>query len=503
MNVNSKLLAWAKNLTFLSCFVTYQALFHRKDFFNKVFKRFELNPRWLLLFSSKSGSRGDLYYDQGNFEKGIRLGQKKGKFGRLQRRRFEEARAPLSFPIYQSVKLDKANKAEPTLYFVTNSLPYTTSGYAIRTENVANMLRGNGISLRVCTRAGYPLSVGRWTSELQSVQRKNGIVRLIPWSFSWDAGKRRQQSVRLLEREARNLNARLIVTTTSFEKASIVSEVARNLEIPWAYEIRGEPEATWLADAAVRRDESSEFFQCSRLKENEAVQKSAAQIFLSHVSKESFEARGVKLSNPVILPNAVNPAIPVNSEEPRHRERMRPADKEEIVVGSISSLVGYEGFDTLIDALALTEDRFRLLLVGSGQEKDALERRAKKLGLQDRISFVGARPHSEIAEWYEKLDIFVLPRKDFLVTRTVTPIKHFEAMVCGVPIVASDLPALREATGGYATFFEAGNARDLAQSLKMVADGHHQAVKARQWAQERTWTNVGEDLIKELWTNEG
>ena len=156
MNVNSKLLAWAKNLTFLSCFVTYQALFHRKDFFNKVFKRFELNPRWLLLFSSKSGSRGDLYYDQGNFEKGIRLGQKKGKFGRLQRRRFEEARAPLSFPIYQSVKLDKANKAEPTLYFVTNSLPYTTSGYAIRTENVASMLQGNGISLRVCTRVGYP-----------------------------------------------------------------------------------------------------------------------------------------------------------------------------------------------------------------------------------------------------------------------------------------------------------------------------------------------------------
>lgn len=97
----------------------------------------------------------------------------------------------------------------------------------------------------------------------------------------------------------------------------------------------------------------------------------------------------------------------------------------------------------------------------------------------------------------------MLPRKDFLVTRTVTPIKHFEAMVRGVPIVASDLPALREATGGHATFFEAGSARDLAKSLKMVADGHHQAVKARQWVQERTWTNVGEDLIKELWTNEG
>ena len=44
----------------------------------------------------------------------------------------------------------------------------------------------------------------------------------------------------------------------------------------------------------------------------------------------------------------------------------------------------------------------------------------------------------------QALDVVVVPRKDFEVTRTVTPQKPAEAMALARPVVASDLPALRE-----------------------------------------------------------
>lgn len=89
--------------------------------------------------------------------------------------------------------------------------------------------------------------VGRWEATSLISQRRQGLVRLIPWTFSWNAWQRRRKAVKLLEEEARDFNAKLIITTTGFENASIASEAARNLNIPWVYEVRGEPESTWLA----------------------------------------------------------------------------------------------------------------------------------------------------------------------------------------------------------------------------------------------------------------
>ena len=141
-----------------------------------------------------------------------------------------------------------------------------------------------------------------------------------------------------------------------------------------------------------------------------------------------------------------------------------------------------------------------MLLVGGGREKTSLEKRVADLGLQDRVRFAGPQPHAEIGEWYKKLDIFVLPRRDHAVTRTVTPIKHFEAMARGIPVVASDLPALREATGGLASYFSAGDANQLSRCLSEVARGKHQARNALLWVKQRTWTNVGGALISDVWT---
>ena len=490
-----------KKINFLLGFVSHEILIHFDEFVEKASLRFGRTGEYWRPLSCRKLKRRSTFYEEGNFTEGIESFSKQNRFfNYFQIARLKEARERLNFPIYPSKEFSKVPRNAPTLYFVTNSFPHTTSGYAVRTEKVAFLLRRNGIPVRVCTRAGYPLVVGRWERETLLNQRKQGIVRLIPWRYCWNVRARRRQAVKLLEREARNCSAQLIITTTSFEKASVASEVARNLNIPWVYEVRGEPEATWLAAPFKNRSKSSEFYSRSRKKEDEAVAKSGAQIFLSEVSQLSFAERGVSLSRPVILPNAFEVDGSLKEETTQLNSSSVFNTADEIVVGSVSSLVGYEGFDILIDALALTDKRFKLLLVGGGKERASLEKRVADLGLQDRVRFAGPQPNAEIGEWYSKLDIFVLPRRDQDVTRTVTPIKHFEAMARGIPVVASDLPALREATGGLASYFPAGDANQLSRCLNEVARGKHQASNALLWVKQRSWTNVGGALINEVWS---
>ncbi len=116
-------------------------------------------------------------------------------------------------------------------------------------------------------------------------------------------------------------------------------------------------------------------------------------------------------------------------------------------IGTVSSLVAYEGLDDLIEAFVLLAPRLpdlKLLIVGDGVSRPALEVQARQSGYADRIIFTGRVPREQAVRYHQALDVFVVPRKDLEVTRSVTPLKPVEALACARPVVASRLPALAE-----------------------------------------------------------
>ncbi|MGE5761661.1 MAG: glycosyltransferase [Gemmatimonadota bacterium] len=95
----------------------------------------------------------------------------------------------------------------------------------------------------------------------------------------------------------------------------------------------------------------------------------------------------------------------------------------------------YKGLDVLLKALVRV--RATLVVVGRGKERFALAGLAARLGLSNRVAFLGEVAESDRRILLHACDAFVLPSID---NREAFGIAQLEAMACGKPVISSDLP---------------------------------------------------------------
>lgn len=115
---------------------------------------------------------------------------------------------------------------------------------------------------------------------------------------------------------------------------------------------------------------------------------------------------------------------------------------------TVARLTAKKGLDTVLDALAFLVARgldCHLDLVGEGEEREALTRRAARLGLTDRVRFHGALAHERVIDLYRQAHVFVLgcrvlPNGD----RDGVPNVVVEAMAMGLPVAVTNVSALPE-----------------------------------------------------------
>ncbi|GIU87376.1 MAG: colanic acid biosynthesis glycosyltransferase WcaL [Acidimicrobiia bacterium] len=125
-----------------------------------------------------------------------------------------------------------------------------------------------------------------------------------------------------------------------------------------------------------------------------------------------------------------------------------PAPEPDPVVLAVGQLTERKGLHVLVRACARLRrsgHRFRCRVVGAGPQREALERLARELAVDDLVTFTGALPHEEVVAEYARAGVFVMP----CVTASDgdvdgIPNVLLEAMAMRVPVVASDQPAIRE-----------------------------------------------------------
>jgi glycosyltransferase involved in cell wall biosynthesis len=108
-------------------------------------------------------------------------------------------------------------------------------------------------------------------------------------------------------------------------------------------------------------------------------------------------------------------------------------------------LVEKKGVDSLIRAVATLPVDVRLTIAGDGPQRAQLERLTRNLGVGDRIEFLGSVTNEQVRELLQDCDAFALAcRVDRNGDKDGIPVVLMEAMACGVPVLAGDLPAIRE-----------------------------------------------------------
>lgn len=129
-------------------------------------------------------------------------------------------------------------------------------------------------------------------------------------------------------------------------------------------------------------------------------------------------------------------------------------------------MVPVKGQQLLIEALPEVlrcHPQLHLRLIGSGPMEESLRRRVAELGLTDNVSFLGWLPHEEVLREMTMAERVVVPSSQEGFGLVVA-----EALVCGTPLLASDIPVFREVlegAGGQARFFRPGDADSLARAL--------------------------------------
>ncbi|GAA4223913.1 glycosyltransferase involved in cell wall biosynthesis [Streptosporangium album] len=396
------------------------------------------------------------------------------------------------------------------LHCVTNALPYTQAGYTVRTHRIVTAQKAAGLDPHVVTSWGWPMMQGHVDVTPYEEIDKIPYHRLIPsGDVPFESHGRMIRGVGEVTELVRTLRPQVLHAATDHRNGSVALAVRERTGTPMVYEVRGFLEETWASRDPKRVGSQRHVLQRDR--EAFIMRSADAVVTLAETMAGEIVERGVPREKIFLAPNAVDDSLLVADYDGAAFRSAYGIEPGEIVMGSVSSIVAYEGFATMISAAALLRDQgapIRLLLVGDGTERPALLEQVEELGLGDLAILPGRVGPDEALQAQAAIDIFVCPREDLRVCRLVTPLKPVEAMALGKPVVLSDLPALSELVGseGAGLLVPAGDPEALAKALSGLRDDPErrdamgEAGRA-EVAAKRTWSRVAEtyrDIYRSL-----
>jgi glycosyltransferase involved in cell wall biosynthesis len=393
------------------------------------------------------------------------------------------------------------------LHIAKSSVPERWSGFTIRTLQNMRAQRDAGLEPILVTEIGWPRLAG--VSDVTPVVVHDGFEHhRLDRGAGYDlAGTpndvRLRDTAEAMTAVVGAVRPAILHAHSGYrggDQALVALALRERFGIPVVYEVRGLFEGVWAEDPVMA--ERSELYARRLAQETRIMLAADGVVAISAVLADELVSRGIPRQKITIVPNGIDTdALGTPGRDPALRASLGFGDR--FVVGYLGNLDHWrEGIGVLIDAVAELRERGRddiaILVVGDGQRRAEYEAHAGRLGLADRTRFTGRVPYETVGEYYAQMDLFVNPRLDERASRYITPLKPYEAMAIGLPVLVSDLPALREIVDAPRRGLVAapGDASDLASAIARLADDPELRRRlgdaGQAWVRsERTWASNG------------
>jgi len=234
---------------------------------------------------------------------------------------------------------------------------------------------------------------------------------------------------------------------------------------------------------------------------NAAARKIAGQTYalitITQGLKDFYVEKGVPTGKIFVAADGIDLddfAHPESKEDARKRLGL-PAGKK--IAMYIGRLDGWKGSETLLTSSSALPDDVQVVIIG-GEHEQAVSLQSK----YPRVRFLGFRPYRQLADNQAAADVLILPNtgKDEISARFTSPLKLFTYMASGRPIVASDLPSIREVLDESCAYFvPPDDAQALARAIGAALEDSaspQKAARARELVVSYTWSARAEMILR-------
>jgi glycosyltransferase involved in cell wall biosynthesis len=223
-------------------------------------------------------------------------------------------------------------------------------------------------------------------------------------------------------------------------------------------------------------------------------------VFVSTAFRDQVLAAHGSLSATIISPNAADISRFDPDRVDRSAVRRRLGIDDKLVCGYLGAFIEWHGIHRFIDEaapqLAARKD-IALLLVGDGKTRAQVEQSLSRHQVLDHAVLTGAVPHDQVPELLAAMDVSVLPDSNTY----GSPMKLFELMAMGVPVVAPDYGPVAEVIEDGVTgwLFPRGDMQRCLEILLSLSPAQIRTVgdNARRYIlQHRQWRNNAMQLVE-------
>ncbi len=236
-----------------------------------------------------------------------------------------------------------------------------------------------------------------------------------------------------------------LIFTRDLGLASLLLRIPASLRAPVVYEAHGiaADVAAALPRLLTGASEASPA-KLRRLARREAQvwKRADGYVTITEGLKRELERRFASRSRIAVAPDGTSVA-----NDPDPRSPISDPRSPIFTIGYAGHLYPWKGVDLVVEAVAARPDSRGLIVGGHAKEPDLARVKAfaAELNCATRITFTGLIPPAEVAARLREADVLALPNPRSAISSEFTsPLKLFEYMASGRPIVASDLPSLRE-----------------------------------------------------------